>query len=139
MNFGKLCLRFQEKFARHIKDFFMVQLRLQGFDKDFLNRANYTITLNKNNHFEKFKQMEVDTARMDLLNAVADKMISGENFNQNPMFSRKFILKNICGFSDDDLQMNEALLKDEVKEFEKVMEASGGAGGAPQAAPGGMM
>jgi hypothetical protein len=133
MNFAKMCGRLQNRFKPHIEDFFMTHLRLRNYDKHFLTRSNYKIRLNRNNQFERFKQLEADMSRFDLLNSGANFIISGENYTTNPAFSREFFFKKIMGFSDADLAVNKELLEKELKEFQTIMKdaADMDSGGAP--------
>lgn len=127
IEFQKQCRRLGNKFVRGlILHTFMEHIRLRGLNPKFLNKDIYNIQFNYATDFEKIRTLgltgkimeQVQNAKEMLPTLTNSKATSEEG---GPIFSKYFFMHKLLGMTDEDILLNEQLLK---KEKQDILDAA---------------
>jgi hypothetical protein len=109
LRFANFIIR-QQKYMNDVFDkHFKIYLKVCGINVD---TELFNISLPAPENFALYKQAAVDA---DLINGFS-------NIQESKFLSRRFVLKRYLGLTDDEIQMNEVLLKEEtgIKDTDKI-------------------
>ena len=109
LRFANFIIR-QQKYMNEVFDkHFKIYLKVCGINVD---TELFNISLPAPENFALYKQAAVDA---DLINGFS-------NIQESKFLSRRFVLKRYLGLTDDEIQMNEVLLKEEtgIKDTDKI-------------------
>ena len=116
IRFTKFINRCQNRFKKVIMDVFIQQLRLQGIDKEYIDRNLYDIRFSKSNYFEAYKEMDVLESKVNLWSSLEGYTVTPDN--PDGAFSREYVLRHLLHMTDEEWKLNEEL-KDKEKEKAK--------------------
>lgn len=100
LRFANFVMRLQDRMEEILDEEFKVYLKVVGLKID---DEIFKIKLPDPANFALYRQAALD----------ADLISSFNNIEANKYLSRRFILKRYLGLSDDELQMNEVMIKEE--------------------------
>ncbi len=100
LRFAKFIMRLQERINDVLDQEFKIYMKVCGLKID---DEIFAIRLPDPANFALYRQAALD----------ADLISSFNNIEQTKYLSKRFILKRYLGLSDDEIQMNEAMLKEE--------------------------
>jgi hypothetical protein len=100
LRFAKFIMRLQERINDVLDEEFKIYMKVCGLKID---DEIFSIRLPDPANFALYRQAALD----------ADLISSFNNIEQTKYLSKRFILKRYLGLSDDEIQMNEAMLKEE--------------------------
>lgn len=98
--FNQYCKRLQQLIMQKLDDEFKMFLRWRGFNID---AGLFTIKLCEPQNFASYRQAELDTSRI----------ASFMQLEQVSYMSKRFMLKRYLGLSEEEIQENETLWKEE--------------------------
>ena len=108
VHWARFVSRNQNKFKNFYKDPFMTQLKLSGFEDRYCNPRLYNVKFTTNNMFKEFKELDIVSSKMDILNSMTGLLWSTEN--EQGLFHPKFVMSKYLHISDEDLKENEQLI-----------------------------
>lgn len=139
LNFTKFIERLTRRFCKLFYKAYIFDLTLKKFDPNTLVPFNYNIRMNPNNQYAQFRELELMKEKLDMLNQYGELRMTAEN--PNAVFANEYFLKNICGFTQTQLELNEDMKAEEKKEIQMQQpegedvefggESEGFGGGAP--------
>lgn len=100
LRFAKFVMRLQERINDILDEEFKIYMKVCGLKID---DEIFSIRLPDPANFALYRQAALD----------ADLISSFNNIEQTKYLSKRFILKRYLGLSDDEIQMNEVMLKEE--------------------------
>lgn len=100
LRFAKFVKRLQDQMNKVLDQEFKVYLKVVGLQ---ISSEVFSISLPEPANFALYRQAALDA---DLINTYS-------NIREDKLLSKRFILKRYLGLSDDEIQMNEALVKEE--------------------------
>lgn len=100
LRFAKFIRRMQDRMESILDREFKIYLKVVGLQVD---EEIFTIRLPDPANFALYRQAALD---VELINAYS-------NIKEDKLLSRRFILKRYLGLSDDEIQMNEVMVKEE--------------------------
>lgn len=98
--FNQYCERLQKYISQKLDEEFKLFLRWRGFNID---SSLFTLNFNPPQNFAAYRQSELDTARMSSFTAI----------EQYPYISKRFALERFLGLSEDEINKNEKLWREE--------------------------
>lgn len=117
VNFTKFIERLTRRFCKLFYQAYIMDLKLKNFDPKLLVPFNYSIEMVANNKYNEYREMELMKEKLDLLSQYSDLRMTAEN--PNGVFADEYFMKNICGFTQAQLDANDDLKKKQ-KDKEKV-------------------
>ena len=123
LNFTKFIERLTRRFCKIFYKAFIFDLTLKKFEPKTLIPFNYVIKINPNNQYTQYRELELMKEKLDMLSQYGDLRMTAEN--PNGVFANEYFLKNICGFTQSQLETNNDLREMEKKEM-KNANAEGG-------------
>ena len=116
LNFTKFIERLTRRFCKLFYKAFIFDITLKKFDPKTLVPFNYSIRMNPNNQYAQFRDLELMKEKLDMLSQYTDLRMTAEN--PNAVFSSEYFLKNICVFTQSQLELNEDMKVEEKKEIQ---------------------
>jgi len=98
--FSRVCQRHQRLICPKLDEEFKLFLKHRGFTID---SSIFELELLEPQNFSEYRQIEIDAAYANLFNSLAD----------TPFLSKRYALKRYLGWSEDDIQENEKLWRQE--------------------------
>jgi hypothetical protein len=98
--FNQYCERLQRQISQKLDDEFKMFLRWRGFNID---AGLFTITFAPPQNFASYRQAELDTTRMTAF----------QGLEQLPYMSKRFLMKRYLGLTEEEINDNEQLWKEE--------------------------
>jgi hypothetical protein len=98
--FNQYCERLQKYISQKLDEEFKLFLRWRGFNID---SSLFSLNFNPPQNFAAYRQSELDTARMSSFTAI----------EQYPYISKRFALERFLGLSEDEINKNEKLWREE--------------------------
>jgi hypothetical protein len=98
--FSEKCKRFQRQIMKPLDMEFKLFLKARGITID---SSLFEIQLNEPQNFAKYRQIELDSAAINLYQAVAEV----------PHISKRYALKRYLGWTEDELILNERMVLEE--------------------------
>lgn len=114
--FSRVCQRHQRLICPKLDEEFKLFLKHRGITID---SSIFELELLEPQNFSEYRQIEIDAAYANLFNSLAD----------TPFMSKRYALKRYLGWTEDDIQENEKLWRQEQEE-----PVSGDIGGGGAAA-----
>ena len=111
INFTKFISRISRRFCKLFYQAFIMDLTLKEFDPKLLVPFNYSIEMVSNNKYNEYREMELTKEQLDILSQYSELRMSAEN--PNGIFAEEYFLKNICGFTQSQLEVNEDMKKEQ--------------------------
>ncbi len=117
--FAKVCERYQRQVIKPLDQEFKLFLKHRGITID---SALFEINFTTPQSFSEYRQLELDAAQINVFGAIAEV----------PYISKRFALKRYLGWSEEEMNENERLWKEEkgVKKGKGVPEEEQGLSGA---------
>jgi len=117
LKFSKFITRLRNRFSQIIIDIMIQQLRLsnqvnQVYTKSSLFKVKYF----EENAFAEQKKLQVLNAKMDVMSKFKDDIASAEN--KNGLWSRKYVMTEIWGMTDQEYQEQQTMIQEELAETE---------------------
>jgi len=117
LKFSKFITRLRNRFSQIIIDIMIQQLRLsnqvnQVYTKSSLFKVKYF----EENAFAEQKKLQVLNAKMDVMAKFKDDIASAEN--KNGLWSRKYVMTEIWGMTDQEYQEQQTMIQEELAETE---------------------
>jgi len=106
----KFVERLQRRFKYLILDAFISQLRIKGFDEQYVDLGLYDIEFTKSNLFSEYREMEMTESKINLLTSV-DAFIAKPSNNFEGMFAEEYVMKRMLFISDEEYQKNADLIE----------------------------
>ena len=103
--FNQYCQRLQKQVCQKLDDEFKMFMRWRGFNID---SSLFNIKFAPPQNFASYRQAELDTTRMQAFSQL----------EQLPYMSKRFLMKRYLGLSDEEIQENSELWKEEADEPE---------------------
>jgi len=116
LNFTKFIERLTRRFCKLFYKAFIFDITLKKFDPATLVPFNYNIRMNPNNQYAQYRELELMKEKLDMLSQYGDLRLTAEN--PNAVFANEYFLKNICGFTQSQLETNEDMKAEEKKELQ---------------------
>jgi hypothetical protein len=98
--FNQYCERLQSLIVQKLDDEFKMFLKWRGFNID---SSLFTLKFNAPQNFASYRQAELDTARIQAFTSL----------EQLPYMSKRFMLQRFLGLTEDEIQENEELWREE--------------------------
>ena len=98
--FNQYCERLQRLVIEKLDDEFKMFMRWRGFNID---SGLFNITFNPPQNFASYREAELDTSRVSTFNQL----------EQVPYMSKRFLLKRYLGLTEEEIQENEELWREE--------------------------
>jgi hypothetical protein len=106
LKFSKMIDRISMKVKDLIFDIFKTHLKLKGlWDQYGLKDRDIRIIFNKNNHYEEFKEAQINETRLSNFGSAASY--------QGELLSKEFILKKYLMLTDEEIKRNKELMSKE--------------------------
>lgn len=133
-SFQKLNRRLRKRFSKIIKQVFLVQLQVKGYNKKYLDSAIYNIDLVPATDFEKMRELSMAEKRGTSVGAFSQFLPTLSNSKpdseeQKPLFSRQFFLEHILGFTQEERIKNDKMIKNESEKLLRESQAAQDEGG----------
>lgn len=125
--YQEMCRTLSQRWCDQIlKHTFIVQLKLAGFKKKYLDPAIYNISLNGANNFEKIRRLAIWDKMGGLVGQLQSMLPTLANSKPDseepkPLFSKQFLYEYVLGMSDRDILKNQEWLR---QEQEAILEAA---------------
>jgi len=103
--FNQYCQRLQKQISQKLDDEFKMFMRWRGFNID---SGLFNIKFAPPQNFASYRQAELDTTRMQAFSQL----------EQLPYMSKRFLMKRYLGLSDEEIQENSELWREEADEPE---------------------
>ena len=103
--FNQYCQRLQKQVCQKLDDEFKMFMRWRGFNID---AGLFNINFAPPQNFASYRQAELDTTRMQAFSSL----------EQLPYMSKRFLMKRYLGLSDEEIQENSDLWREEADEPE---------------------
>ena len=103
--FNQYCVRLQNLMASALDKEFKLFMRFRGINID---SSVFDLKFNEPQNFTKYRQVEIDTARITTFTQV----------EQIPYMSKRFMMKRYLGLSEEEMQENEEMWAEEHAEAE---------------------
>jgi hypothetical protein len=103
--FNQYCVRLQNLMASALDKEFKLFMRFRGINID---SSVFDLRFNEPQNFTKYRQVEIDTARISTFSQV----------EQIPYLSKRFMMKRYLGLSEEEMQENEEMWAEEHAEAE---------------------
>jgi hypothetical protein len=103
--FNQYCQRLQKQICQKLDDEFKMFMRWRGFN---LDSGLFNIKFAPPQNFASYRQAELDTTRMQAFTSL----------EQLPYMSKRFLMKRYLGLSDEELQENSELWREETDQPE---------------------
>ena len=113
--FSRVCQRHQRLLCPTLDEEFKLFLKHRGFTID---NSVFELELLEPQNFSEYRQIEIDAAYANLFNSLAE----------TPYMSKRYALKRYLGWTEDDIQENERMWRQEQEE--PVTGDMGGSGAA---------
>lgn len=132
--FQKRCYEFSERFAEIIKQIFMVQLQVAGYDEKYLDSNLYDISLVPATDTIKYRAMAEAEKRGGILATVSTMIPTRGNIKDDsdeapPTFSKQFVMEKFLGFNTEEILLNDKMLEREIKKLKENVNAAAEEGG----------
>jgi hypothetical protein len=101
--FNQYCERLQQLIAQKLDDEFKMFLKWRGFNID---SSLFSLRFNAPQNFASYRQTELDNARITAFTSLEPL----------PYMSKRFLLERFLGLSEDEIQRNEELWREERSE-----------------------
>lgn len=124
LNFTKFIERLSRKFCKLFYKAYIFDLSLKKFDPKLIAPFNYTIKMISNNQYREFREMELLKEKLDMITSYGELRMSAEN--PNGIFADEYFMKNIVGFTQSQLDLNEEMKKEQ-KDQDNIGKKSGDA------------
>lgn len=98
--FNQYCERLQSLIVQKLDDEFKMFLKWRGFNID---SSLFSLQFNAPQNFASYRQAELDTARIQAFTSL----------EQLPYMSKRFMLQRFLGLTEDEIQENEELWREE--------------------------
>ena len=108
--FNQYCERLQRQVMQKLNDEFKMFLRWRGFNID---SGLFDITFTAPQNFASYRQAELDTTRLGAFSAIEPL----------PYFSKRFLMKRYLGLTEEEINENATLWKEERDEPEMETES----------------
>lgn len=133
-SFMTRCSRWNERFCSILKQIFMVQLQVSGYDKKYLDSALYNMSLIPATDFKILRSMTLAEKRVGILGSVSNNLptrsnIKDDSDEQSPLFSTNYVLQEMLGMSSEEILKNKEMLNNEIDsltESSESIEVEGG-------------
>ena len=120
LNFTKFVERAQIRFVDVISQVFLIQMQLTSNDPALTNEHRYHFSMEMNNHFRQYRDLEFMKEKLDMISSYDDITLSSDN--PGGTISQEFLLKYIV-----KLPNKLAVLNTEMLDAERLkIEESGG-------------
>jgi hypothetical protein len=119
ISFQEMCRELGQRYCDQIiKHTFLVQLKMAGFKKKYLDPALYNINLNGANSFEKIRQLGVWEKMGGILSQLQSMLPTLANSKADSdepkaLISRQYLYQSILHMSDSDILKNQQWIKEE--------------------------
>lgn len=128
------CEEWADDFAEIIKQLLMVQLQVAGYDDKYLDSKIYNVKMIPATDTAKYREMALAEKRSSIISGVAELMPTRDNVKDDsesapPMFSKDFVMKDMCGYSTEQLMSNQKSLEAETAALKTQMAAAKEEGG----------
>lgn len=110
-SYSEYCKRLQRQLIKPLNREFKLYVKSIGIE---ISASEFDITLTPPQSFSEYRQIELDTAQMNVFQAVADV----------PYLSNRFKLKRFMGLSEAEMKENEALWREEKKINFKIQDST---------------
>ena len=98
IKWAKFLERQQDRFCKEFTDLFLLHLEFKGMKQQYsLDRTKIKIKMNDPSHYKAAQEQSFLEQRFNNYN----------NLNNNPEFSKTFLMKRYLGFTDDDITDNQ--------------------------------
>lgn len=127
-SFQQRCARWAEDFADIIKQVFMVQLQVAGFEDKYLDSDAYDIKLIPSTDTRRYREMAIAEKGAGILGGLVTMMPSRSNVkddgeDQPPILSKQFVLEKFLGLSTEDQLLNKKMLDREISDIRAAQDA----------------
>jgi hypothetical protein len=139
ISFQRMCRRNGKTFCNDlILNVFISQLKLQGYNKKYLDPAIYNINFNNAQDFQRIRELSIAEKISGILTSYSSFLPTlGNSKNDSedlrPLFAKSFLFENILGISAEDMMFNEAEIKKEQAKLIKSNEEKNTEGGKSDA------
>lgn len=122
LKFSKFINRLRNRFSKLILDVMIQQLRLSNqVNQVYTKNSLFTVQYFEENAFAEQKKLQVLKSKIDVLNSFKDDIATDEN--ENGLWSRKFVMTEVWGMTDQEYQEHQTLIAEELSESSKKSEA----------------
>lgn len=135
-SFQQRCARWADDFAEVIRQVFIVQLQVAGFENKYLDSDIYDIRLIPSTDTKKLREIALAEKQAGVLGTVATMLPTRGNVKADgdeapPILSKQFVMEKMLGMTSDEQLLNDKMIEREVKkinaEKESVVEEGGDA------------
>lgn len=127
VRFNKMVSKFVNRFSDVFLQVFLSHLRLKGYADEYgITEKDFLVKLNSNNLFEDFLESNILTQHAENF----ERFISyaeGDEENE-PLFSKKWLMKRFLKFSEEDILENDEYLRQDKAKKKKEDKLEGGLG-----------
>lgn len=130
INFAKFVNSVQNEFKKIFVDLLITELRLRGFDEQFIDPSLYNYQFSKNNYYEEYSELALLEEKIQVLNSLFSLVDNGENHG---LFAKSFVLKHYFKMTEEEYLENKEAMEQEqlereeaqLEEYEKKQELIG--------------
>jgi len=115
LNFTKFVERNQIRFVNLISQVFMIQLQVAGYSDVLLDENRYEFTMEMNNHFRQYRDLEFMKEKLDMISSYDDITMSSDN--KGGAISKELLMRYIVKLPTKLHDLNAELLKKETDEI----------------------
>lgn len=108
LNFIKFVERIQTRFCGVLYQLFILQLQVSGADKKLFNPDRYDIKMEMSNHFRQYRDLELITQKLDLINTYQELILAKDN--PNGILAQEFFMRYIVNLPGNLNSINKELL-----------------------------
>lgn len=130
VKFSRFVGRLRTRFSKIIIDLLVQQLRLSNqVSAKYTQKSLFNVEYFEENVFAEQKKLQILKAKSDALSGFLDQMATTENLQG--VWSRRFVMKEIWGMTDEEYQKMRTEISEELKEAE-MKDAVGSEESAPK-------
>ena len=116
LNFIKFVERIQTKFCGALYQLFILQLQVTGQDKKLYTPDRYDIKMEMSNHFRQYRDLELITQKLDLINTYQELILS--KANPNGILAHEFFMRYIVNLPGNLNSINKELMDVQTEQIE---------------------
>lgn len=106
----KFVERLQRRFKYLILDTFITQLRIKGFDEQYVDLSLYDLEYTKSNLFSEYREMEMVETKATLLGSL-DQFIAKESNDFVGYFDEEYVMTRMLFISDEEWTKNKQMIQ----------------------------
>jgi hypothetical protein len=109
IKFANFVKRLQTKFKKIFTESLLFQMRIQDFEKRWIDPDLFNIRMIPATYLQKDKELDMRKKQLESIQTVAEYIIS--EGNDKGMFAFEFAMKKFVGLTDDDFALNDKMIE----------------------------